>query len=942
MGAPEKDSARPATTAPVGQATAPVGQAEERARIASLLAAARAGQSGVLVLRGEPGIGKTTVLRQVAADAAGMTVVTTRGSASESATPLCALADLLRPVQPAWDRLEQPWRDLIAGALTLDPDAPAVKRRASLRTATLLALAAAAEQTPLVLVVDDAQWLDDASAAALHFVLRRLDAEPIAVLVASRTGEPSFVDGAGFDEIALGGLGPEDVSEILAAHGMPVAPRAASAISRATGGNPLASIECARLLDPGQRRGIEPLPDPLPIGREIDREFARQVRALPASCSLALLLLAADEEARLAEAVQAMAVLGLAVDDLAEAERLGLIELTGELARWRHPLVRLAAYHVATSPDRRRAHRALSTVVSDPFRRAHHIGAAAVGLDEDAASALDAAAETARSLDLPEIAMELWRRSAELSASPHDRCGRLTSAALAASEAGRLSAGENLASLAAALADTPAQHARLVQLRCRSVWALGHVPVHEMLADEADQVSAVAPGVASQLLADAAMNALGCALVDVSVKHADEALALAETVADEPGSLGIIRAIRGQILICAGRAAEGYRLLEENQEAIDADRSLVALFMCFGRIIAEDFDGARERLERFVENARTAGAVEAIGYPLGHLADLDLRTGNWARAYARACEAAQAAELAGQHSILHFGLAWMARIEALTGRDALCAEHCDVVIEATRECDQALYSYALVARADLALGRGQPARAIEAYRELRELQASRGEPDQAITPWLPGLVEALVMLGRRDEAADAFAAGREALQRDERRWPRAVAGRLAGVLEEDDVAREAAFAAALVLHDELPMPFERARTQLALGTARRRAGQRRAAREPLAAAHRAFVALGAEPWVERAARELSATGERVRAGLSPTQVQLSPQELSVATLVAEGRTNLEVAAALFLSPKTVEAHLSRAFRKLGVTNRSQLGRIVRERYGDDVTARSSE
>jgi len=447
-------------------------------------------------------------------------------------------------------------------------------------------------------------------------------------------------------------------------------------------------------------------------------------------------------------------------------------------------------------------------------------------------------------------------------------------------------------------------------------------------------VRASAPVEAAELLADAAMNALGGAFVDLAVDLATEAVRLAETAGSPPERLAVLRAVRGQVLICAGHVPEGYGLLLEHEAAVDADRSVLAQFMSFGRMIAEDFEGARSRLERFVEQARSSGALEALAYPLGHLADLDLRTGSWARAYARAGEAAQVAELVGQHALHTFGLAWMARIEALTGRVEACQAHLGLVVEATRHCDQALLTYAMLARADHALGHGQPAAALEAYRQLRELHAERGEPDPEITPWLAGLVEALLSLGEREAARAALDEHGPTLSRDGRRWPRALLARLEGLLASDDGPRESAFGEALEWHNGLPMPFERARTELALGTARRRAGRRREARPPLTAALRTFSALGASPWVERARRELAATGERLRTGRTPAPALLSPQELSVANLVAEGRTNVEVAAALFLSPKTIEAHLSRAFRKLGVTNRSQLGRVMRQPVGD--------
>ncbi|MGH2802517.1 MAG: AAA family ATPase, partial [Thermoleophilaceae bacterium] len=336
-----------------------IGRETECARLGDLLAAAREGESGALVIRGEPGIGKSALLGEALRRAQGMTVVRARGVESESELSFAGLADLLGPLLGGLDALPAPQAAALAGALALGP--PASPDRFTVYAATLSLLAAAGERAPVLAVVDDAPWIDGSSREALVFVARRLQREGVVLLLAARTGQRVGSEEAGVPELALGGLDLAASTELLAqGRTGALAPAVAERLFGATGGNPLALLELSALLTAAQRAGTEAIEDPPPVSSNVERAFARGMEALPAATRRAVLVAAACESGATADILAALRALGLGAEALAPAESAGVIAIADAELRFRHPLLRSVAYRAAPAPERRAAHRALA------------------------------------------------------------------------------------------------------------------------------------------------------------------------------------------------------------------------------------------------------------------------------------------------------------------------------------------------------------------------------------------------------------------------------------------------------------------------------------------------------------------------------------------------------------------------------------------------------
>jgi hypothetical protein len=425
-------------------------------------------RGGSMVLRGGPGIGKSALLTAVAAAASskGVSVLRTVGAQSESALAFAGLHQLLRPMLSWLDRLPGPQRDALSAAFgTLDAAAP---DPFLIALAALNLLACAAERVPLLLVVDEAQWLDPPTADALSFIARRVDAEPIAVLLASRDGVASTLDAAGLPELRLGGLSDEAAGELLDASAEDLTPRQRRRVLEIAAGNPLALLELPDALrrDDAWAGG---LPGPVPLTTRLERAFAQQVSGLPATTCDLLLLAAADEHASAAELLAAASSLrGVAVplDAWAPAERAGLASISGGSVTFRHPLVRSAIYQSAGAGRRRRAHAALAAVLTgEPDRRLRHVAASTVGPDESIASEVELLSARLTRRGAIGVAIAAARRAAALSADPSLRCTRLLRAGELAFEAGQADLLQRLVREAEQLNPDSEQCARLTWLR---------------------------------------------------------------------------------------------------------------------------------------------------------------------------------------------------------------------------------------------------------------------------------------------------------------------------------------------------------------------------------------------------------------------------------------------------------------------------------------------
>ena len=909
-----------------------VGRESELAMLADLLAGARMGRSTALVLRGEPGIGKSVLLDSAVGLAVGFRLLRARGVESESELAFSGLQELARPVLGLVEGLPDRQRAVLGGALALGPPVPGDPL--AVCAATLSLIAAAAEDMPLLVVVDDAHWLDPSSAEALAFAARRLHMEGIVALFAMRVAEPSAFDPIGLPEQTIAGLSEQSAKTLLTERrGRVIAPEVAEQLVRVAGGNPLALLEFSTALSPGQLAGSEPLERPLPVGGGVERAFARRLDQLPPEAREALLIAAAselDEPGTVVAALRALRLNGSAFD---AAERAGLITLTDGRVRFRHPLVRSVVYQTAPSDRRRAVHAALAAGSEEAVnRRAWHLAAAASGIDEHVAAALEEAAERAADRGGLATATRAYERAAALTPKPGARARRLLAASTFAVISGKVQWASDLINAGLPLADTALIRADFQHLSGVVERLLGSaVRSHEIFWDGAAAVADEDPARATVMMIDATTTDIMIGDLRAAVASGRRARELADAC---------LPAIQRLAAFAADTAAtyRGELPPEElgSEAAFAAAASLelgpiaaaaIELSLTRGLVTEGDLesDGTLERgsaLERAIRDARELGALGKLPFVLGHGAHSDFHAGRWTRARARASEAA---ELAGATSYRAWGLVHLARVSAAQGREQECRT---VVAEAfslaRARGHRSLEVHLLSVLGLLELGLGNIPAAVEQLEQCAREAEAEGLGNPPTVPYEPGLVEALHAAGRDHEARMAADLLQHRAEQVRSLWGLATAARCRGLLAGEDEF-EAEFQSALALHDRVPSMFERARTQLCYGERLRRLRRRTDAREQLASALAIFEQFAADSWADRAHQELRAAGvfTRARHGRSSAE-ELTPQELRVALTVAEGATVRQAATQLFLSPKTIEAHLGRAYQKLGIHNRAQL------------------
>jgi DNA-binding CsgD family transcriptional regulator len=908
-----------------------IGRETETARLDELLDRARRARSGALVIRGEAGIGKTALLDYAAERAAEMTVIRTLGIESEAELEFAALLDVCRPLLDHVSELPERQAEALAAALGVGPSAS--EDRFAIGAATLGVLAAAAESRPVLVLVDDAQWLDPSSADALLFATRRLQADRVLVLYAIREGEGRPVETSAIETIALGGLTREDSTSLLAGRGE-LSPGVADRLYEATGGNPLALLQLPGLLSPEQLAGLAPLDDPLPAGSHVEAAFARRADALPEASRRALLAAAASPSGSLQPLLEALEPVGLRAADLELAEDLGFVRLTEERLEFRHPLMRSAVYHAAPPSERRAIHRALADALSDQrdqSLRAWHLAAASLSPDEEVAAALEAVAVRARERNAHAEAAVALEKAARLTPDPARRATRLTQAADAAWAAG--DPGRALAVLDAAeeLIEEAAARARLLHLRGRIERRVGlHSTARDLLLEGEELIRAEDEREAARMLQIAAPVLARAGDVAGAVELARRF----RVVAEEDGSPLDAHAdvTLGWALCLAGLAGEAAPSLERAVGLLVGDelqpepRSGGWVELYLASLALRLLERMAEGVDLAVRSSRIARekGPTALLSALDLLTEWEAWTGRWGLAAAHGEEGLALARQVGHADQILILLAQLARVDA--GRGA--AEQCRArVAEAVRVAEEhgivTTRLAALGVAGGLELGVGRLDTAIEQL-ELVAAEVERlGIHDRDTSPH-PDLVEALVRSGRREEGADVLARYAERAEAGTPLWGRALLARGRGMLAEDDEEADAAFEQALALHADVEDRFQHARTLLAFGERLRRSGRRRDARERLRTALALFDELGARPWAERARQELRASGETLRRRDPGAEEELTPQELQIALQVAEGKTNKEVGAALFLSHKTVEFHLGRIYRKLDLNSRAEL------------------
>jgi DNA-binding CsgD family transcriptional regulator len=901
-----------------------LGREHERQALDDLLAAAREGRSGVVALVGEPGIGKTALLEYAAERVEGMRVLRARGIESEAEVPFAGVFELLRPALGLLDRIPEPQAVALSSALALRPGS--AQDRFAVGAATLSLLAAYAEEAPLALLVDDAHSLDGSSAEALLFAVRRLVADPIAVILAVREGEPSLLDGADLPVLRLEGLDRQAAAALLA-HELeePVESETAERLYRATAGNPLALLELAA--EAPDLVGA-PLEAPVAVSTSVARAFLRRAGSLPDRAVRALVLAAASDGGDLDVVGRAASSLGLEVADLAAAESAGLVSLRDGRVEFRHPLARSAIYGEAPAEQRREVHRALAGALPDRDvdRRAWHLAVAAVGPDDAASAALEQAAARARERSAYAVAATAFERAARLAPADERRGRLLYAAADAAWLAGH-------ADRAVSLLDQAREHAHDPGLVLQIEHLRGHVAVrigpvmegHAILVAAAERAAADDPDRAVVMLAEA-VNA--CFYAGDAAEMLRTAERIAELAPAEGESAFFGNIAHGMALIMAGEGEAGAALVRRAVEILEASAELrgdprLLAWAAMGPLWLRESGAGRGLVGRALETARRQSAVGVLPFLLNHVVRDHAAGDSWATAHATYHEAILLARESGQRTELAAALAGLAWLESRQGREEDCRAHAAEGRALCRELGVGLYEiWTTIALGELELGLGRPAAAAEHFEEQNAVLAALGIGDADLSP-AAELVDAYLRLGRIDDAAataESFDAQAKAKGQP---WALARAARCRGLLAGDDEL-DHHFAEALELHEQTPDVFETGRTRLAYGARLRRARQRVRAREELRAAVEIFDRLGAAPWSELARAELAATGETARRRDASTLDELTPQELQIALLLADGRTTREAAAHLFLSPKTVEYHLRHVYRKLGIRSREEL------------------
>lgn len=899
------------------------GRAEERRRIEALLDAARSGQSTMLGFVGEPGIGKTALLSYAAERAEGFQVLRARAVEAESHIPFSSLLELLRPVLDKLGGIPGPQAVALESALALRPALPT--ERFAVGAGVLSLLAAAADQAPVAVVIDDAQWLDASSAEALRFTIRRLVADPVAVFVAAREGEPSLLDEGGLPAARLGGLEQDDAIALL---GDTVRPELVGGALRATGGNPLALLELAKGFDPlaldSPRGGVVPVPT------AISREFLRRARDLDDDALFLVTLAAAHDDGDCAIVERAAGFLGLDFAPIAAAEATGLLSLREGRIEFRHPLVRSAIYGSASPESRRTAHRALAAVLSDSDvdRRAWHLASAAVGTDAAASSALRQAGERARERSAYAVAAAAFERAARLAPDHSARADLLWAAAQSAWYAGTADLSRQLLEGARMQPPDPRRAVEIAHLEGQIALHLGPVmDGHSVLVAAA----ALAPGdTGAELLAEAA---IACFYAGRPVQM----LEVAEQAQAELGPGSAPRArfyasmARGMALILGGRGKQGAREIRQAMSLVDthelSDDPRLTTWLVMGPMWLRESTAGRAVVDRALETARSRSAVGALPYLLNHLARDQAGGGEWTSANACFEESIRLSREAGQRADLAMALAGLAVLEAHQGREDGCRSHAGDAIQYCRELGLGYFeTWAVGALGELELVSGRASEAAGHFeRQVAQLRAL-GIVDPDASPG-PELAEAFLRLGRRDDAERVTKGFETAAEEKGQAWSLARAMRCRGLLA-DERSFERCFEEALVLHRATPDAFEEARTSLAFGARLRRARRRTQARAHLRSALETFDRLGARPWAGVAQSELGATGETIRTRESGALYRLTPQELQIALVLSEGMSTREAAAALFISPKTVEYHLRHVYQKLGVRSRDDLARTL--------------
>jgi DNA-binding CsgD family transcriptional regulator len=895
------------------------GRRAECAALDRLLADARAGQSRVLVLRGEAGIGKTALLDYLNAQAAGFRVVRAAGVESEVELAFAGLHQLCTPMLDNIAGLPGPQHEALSTVFGLSRG-----ERPGLLLVGLAALGLLSEvavEQPLVCLVDDAQWLDQASAQVLAFVARRLLAEPVVLVFAVREpggGKPW----EGLPPLTVGGLRDSDARALMDSVTLGrLDERVRDRIVAETRGNPLALLELPRGLSAAELAGGFGLPDALPLANRIERSFQRRLQRLPAATRRLVLAAAAEPTGDVTLLWRVAERLGIGADAAAPAKTAGLMEL-GARVRFRHPLLRAAVYQAAALPDRREVHQALAEATdpdTDPERRTWHRASAASGPDEAVAGELECSAARAQSRGGYAAAAAFLQRSAELTPDPARRAARALAAARAKFAAGAPDAAYELLAMAELGRLDEGQRAEMARLRAHMAFAERHgSDAPRRLLDAAEKLGPLNSGLARETY----LEALGAAIFAGRLGGGLTAHEIAETVrrtAPRPP-----HPPRPTDLLLDGAATwltEGYAAgVPPLRRALDTllhhgDRSEIDIV---GWLVAPelwDDETWHELTARAVRSARETGELAVLPVALVYRAAVYLHAGEFDAAAGLNEEAGAIAGATGNAFLGYISM----MLAAWRGEETRAPEVIKAVVEdATARGEGRALGLAWHATAVLQNGLG----AYEAA--LASARRACAHDDLGFYGWsLAELIEAGARSGATDQASAALRQLDERTRAAGSHWALGIQARSRALLS-DGPAADTLYRGAIEHLGRSRMTVHLARAHLVYGEWLRREQRRAEAREQLRAAHDLFGRFGAAAFAERARRELQATGETVSRRADTARDALTVQEAQVVRLAAKGHTNPEIGALLFISPRTAEYHLHKVFAKLGISSRRQL------------------
>ena len=896
----------------------------ERGHLDRLVEAVRAGESRVLVVRGDPGVGKTVLLDSLAgrASAAGCRVARAAGAQTEMTLAFAGLHQLCAPMMDHAGRLPGPQRDALRTAFGMSAGPPPDRFRVGL--AVLSLLSEVAGQQPLVCVIDDHQWLDQASAQALGFVARRLAADPVVLVFAAREPDGEL---AGLADLEVTGLAAGDARTLLeSALAGPLDARVLDLIVAETQGNPLALLELPKGLSPAELAGGFGLPGAVALPSRIEEAFGRQLAALPGQTRRLLLVAAAEPYGDLSLVWRAAGRLGIEPQAATPAADAGLVEF-GAQVRFRHPLLRSAIYRAATVADRHAVHAMLAEVTdpaAEPDRRAWHRAKASPGPDEEVAAELERSADRAQARGGLAAAAAFLERAVLLSIDPARRAERTLAAALANLQAGAFGPALDLLATAEAGPLDELQSARVDLLRGEIAFASGLIAdAPPLLLKAAQRLEPLAADLARETYLTAWMAALfagqlagSCDLLEVS--RAARALSASSTGPPRPVDL-VLDGLT--LMVTDGPAAAAVTLRQAvaafTGPGITPQQELRWGWLAQGAASALwDDDAWRAMLVRQVRVARDAGALERLPILLAALGTAAAWSGDFAAAEALAAEVDAVGEATRSRAAPFTAM----MLAALRGHQERAASLIEATIaEATAGGQGIAVAYANWAAAIAANGLGRYEEALAA--------ATAANDDTStlhLSMWaLPELIEAAARCGNTPVAAaalDRLAAFTRAGGTD---FGLGIQARCAALLSRGQTAASL-YREAIDRLGRTKLRPELARAHLLYGEWLRRENRRTDARAQLRAAHDILDAIGMEAFAERARRELLATGETVRRRAAAASVELTAQEARIARLAVDGRTNTEIGAQLFLSARTVEWHLRKVFTKLGIGSRREL------------------